>query len=78
MKTPFIIYADTESLPKNVHACDNNPEESSTTKASKHMACGYSLFTHCSFDNTKNKSKFYRGAGCTNKFCADLKDMQHK
>ena len=22
---------------------------------------GYSLFTHCSFDNTKNKLDYYRG-----------------
>ena len=25
------------------------------------MVCGYSVFTHCSFDPTKNKHDFYSG-----------------
>ena len=37
IKAPFIIYVDLES----------------TTKISKHTPSGYSLFTHCSFDETK-------------------------
>ena len=36
----------------------NNPVESSTTKINK--MCVYSLFTHCSFDTTKNKHHYYR------------------
>ena len=43
------------------HACDNNPEGSSTAKINKHTACGCSLFTHCSFNNSKSKHDFYRG-----------------
>ena len=42
-------------------------------KISKHTTCGYSLFTHCSFDNSKNKNDFRRGADCMEEFCADLK-----
>ena len=33
----------------------NNPNESSTTKINKHEPSGYSIFTHCSFDESKNK-----------------------
>ena len=35
--------------------CQNNPNESSTTEINKHVPSVYSLFTHCSFDKTKNK-----------------------
>ena len=30
LKTPFVIYADKESLVGKIHACDNSPEESPT------------------------------------------------
>ena len=30
-------------------------------KKNKHMPSGYSLFTNCSFDATKNKLDCYRG-----------------
>ena len=41
--------------------CQNNPNESSTTEINKHTQSGYSVFTHCSFDQTKNKLDYYRG-----------------
>ena len=55
MKVPFIIYADLESLPEKMNTCHNNPKKSSTTKINKQTPSGYSLFTHCSFDTTKNR-----------------------
>ena len=39
----------------------NNPEKSSTTKIKKHTPSGYSLFTQCSFDKTKNCFDYHRG-----------------
>ena len=51
----------------------NNPEESSTTEINKHTTSGYSLFTHCSFDKTKNKFDYYRGEDCMKEFCRDLR-----
>lgn len=51
---------------------------SSTTKMTKHVSCGYSFFTHCSFDGNKNKQRFYRSDGCMYKFCADLKNHTTK
>ena len=59
MKISFIIYADLESLLEKMNTCHNNPEKSSTTKTYKHTQSGYSLFTHCSFDTTKNKLDYY-------------------
>ena len=67
IKSPFIIYADLECLLEKMNTCYNNPEESSTTKINKHTPSGYSLFTHCSFDKTKNKLDFYRSEDCIKK-----------
>ena len=73
LKVPFFIYADLESLLKKMNTCHNNPEKSSTTKSNKHIPSGYSLFTHCSFDKTKNKLDYYRGKNCMKKVYLDLK-----
>ena len=57
-----------------MNTCLNNPEKSSTTKINKHTPSGYSLFTYCSFDETKNKIGYYRGEDCMKKFCLDLRE----
>ena len=48
MTFSFFIYTGTESLPDKIHACDNNPEESSTAKISniQHVATHYSYTVH--------------------------------
>ena len=58
--------------------CQNNPNESSTTKISKHIPSGCSLFIYCSFDQTKNKINYYRGKDCMKKFCKDLREHATK
>ena len=73
MTVPFIIYADMESLLEKMSICHNNPKTSSTTKTNKHTPSGYLLFTHCSFDFTRNNLDYYRGQDCMKKFCKDLK-----
>ena len=52
--------------------------KSSTTKINKHTPSGFSLFTHCSFDETKNKVNYDRGKNCMKKFCLDLKEHTSK
>ena len=74
MKVPFIIYADLECLLEKMSTCINNLNESSTTKINKHTPSGYSIFTSCSFDESKNKLNHYRGKDCMKKFCKDLKE----
>ena len=78
MKVPFIIYAVLESLLEKMNTCHNNPRKSPTTKINEHTAPGYSLFTHCSFDKTKNKLDYYRGKNCMKKFCLNLKEHATK
>ena len=74
MKASFIIYANLESLLEKMNSCYDSPEKSSTTKINKHTPSGYSLFTYCSFDETKNKIGYYRGEDCMKKFCLDLRE----
>ena len=73
MKLPFVIYADLECLLKKMSTCINNPNESSTTKINKHIPSGYSIFTRCSFDESKNKLNYYRGNDYMKNFCKDLR-----
>ena len=78
MKAPFIIYADLEPLLEKMSTCNNNPEKSSATKINKHTTSGYSLFTHCAVDTTKNKFDYYRGKNCMKNFCLDFKEHATK
>ena len=47
-------------------------------KKTKPTPSGYSLFTNCSFDSTKNKPDCYRGIDCIERFCKDLRDHSMK
>ena len=78
IRSPFIIYADLECLLEKISTCYNNFEESSTTEINKHTPSCYSLFTHCSFDKTKNKLDYYSGDKCMEKFCKDLREHPTK
>ena len=80
IKSLFIIYADLECLLEKISTikCYNNPEKSSTTEINKHTPSGYSLFTHCLFDETKNKLDYYRGEDCMKKICKDLREHATK
>ena len=78
MKLPFVIYADLECLLEKMSTCINNPNESSTNKINKHTPSGYSIFTHCSFDKSKNKLNYYRCKDCMKKFSKDLRERVSK
>ena len=73
IEIPFVIYADLECLLEKMSTCINNPNESSTTKINKHTPSDYSIFSHCSFDKSKNKLNYYKGNDCMKKFCKDLR-----
>ena len=73
IKLPFIIYADLECLLEKMSTHQNNQNDSSTTEINKHTPSGYSLYTNCSFDKSKNKLDYYRGKNCMKKFCKDLR-----
>ena len=64
LRVPFIIYADLECLLKKQQSCQSNPENSYRQRKTKHKPSGYSLSLICSFDETKNRRKFYRRKDC--------------
>ena len=78
IKMPFTIYADLECLLEKMSTCQNNPNKSSTTKINKYTPSGYSIFTHCSFNESKNKLNYYRGDDSMKKFCKDLREHSTK
>ena len=78
MRATFFIYAALECLVEKIHSCQNNPEKSIQRQKFKHMPSGCSLFTNCSFDETKNKINYYRAEGCMERFCKDLRDHAMK
>ena len=67
MRLPFIIIVDLKCL-----------FEPSISKINKHTPSNYSLFTHCSFDRTKNNLDYYRGKTCMKSFCLDLREHATK
>ena len=50
-KVPFVVYADTEALIKEIHNCDPNPNKSYTKKYQKHEPVSFSYYILC-FDNS--------------------------
>ena len=53
---------------EKIDECKNNPENSSTTKVSKHIPSGFSICTISSFSSIENKHDVYRGKDCMKKF----------
>ena len=49
-KVPFVVYADTEALIKDIHNCDPNPNKSYTKKYQKHEPVSFSYYIKC-FNN---------------------------
>ena len=71
-KISYIIYADLETLIKEIDGSANNPEKSSTIKIGKHIPCGYSTVTIWEFDYIENKHSLCRGKYCMEKICEFL------
>ena len=68
-RVPFIIYADTEALIKEMQNCDPNPQNSYTKKYQKHEPISFSYYIK-SFDNNVYESKLrkYTGEDAMEKF----------
>ena len=78
IKLPFVVYADLECLLEKMSTCQNNPNESSTTKINKHVpsVIYYLLIGHSI--KQKNKLDYYRGKDCMEKFSKDLREHATK
>ena len=63
-QAPFIIYADLECIIEKIDGCNNNPENSSTTKVSEHIQSGFLMSAISSFRSIESKHDIYRGKDC--------------
>ena len=74
-KLPFIIYADTEALIKEMQNCDPNPLYSYTKKYQKHEPISFSYYIK-SFDDNVYESKLrkYTGKDAMEKFVEWIED----
>lgn len=62
----FVIYADFESILKDVQGCKPGNKKSYTTEYQKHKGCSYSFKLVCCYDNTYSKAvQIYRGEDVT-------------
>ena len=73
-KEPFIIYADLECITEKIDVCKNNPENSFTTKVSKHIPSDFSMSTISSFRSIENKHDVFCCKDCMKKFCEFLRE----
>ena len=60
-KALFFIYSDLECIIEKIDGCKSNPENSSTTKISKHILSGFSMSTISLFRSIENNHDIYRG-----------------
>ena len=67
-ETPFIIYADLESLIEKIDGCKSNPENSPTTKGKEHIPSDFSISTISSFKDIENNHDVYRDKDCMKQF----------
>ena len=79
-KLPFIIYADTEALIKEMQNCDPNPQNSYTKKYQKHKPISFSYYIKSFDDNVcKSELRKYTGEDAMEKFVEwieeDVKDI---
>ena len=73
-KMSYIIYVDIKSLIKKINGYGNSPENSSTTKMSENIPCGYSMLTIWAFNQIENKHILYCRKDCMKKFDESLRE----
>ena len=73
-KAPFIIYADLERIMEKIDGCENNAENSLTTKVSEYIPSGFSMFTISTFRSIEHKHDVCRGKKCVKRFWKSSRD----
>ena len=74
LRVPVAYYADIECLNKQIDTCHNNPEQSFTTRVSKHEPCGFSIVAKLPVTNIREKNTCYRGEDCMEIYCKKLRE----
>ena len=75
LPVPFVIYADFESIIKNVDTCIPADNKSYTHQYQKHEACGFGYKVVCHYDKKYSKEAvIYRGPDVVSKFITNMFD----
>ena len=72
IKSPFITYADFESISVPENNGKQNPEESYTSKYQKHIACSYGYKLVCVDDKFSKSFKTYLGKDVVYNFISSM------
>ena len=72
IKSPFITYADFESISVPENNGKQNPEESYTSKYQKHIACSYDYKLVCVDDKFSKPFKTYLGKDVVYNFISSM------
>ena len=59
MKTPFVIYADFESITRKIANTEPEDSRSYTIQYQKHIPSGFCYYIKCSFDSSYDKKVIY-------------------
>ena len=69
LPSPFVIYADFESITEKIHYCKQDNKNSYTEKYQNHIDCGYGYKLVCFYDDKYSKPiQLYRGQKAVYKF----------
>ena len=71
-KWSIIIYAHIECLIEKIDGGKNNPQNSFTTKVTKHIPSGLSMSTVSLLKSIENKHDVYSGKDCLKKSAVNL------
>ena len=69
LKTPFILYADFESILKPLSGCNGDPKNSYTRQINKHIPSGFCVYSKFAHGEVEDPLKVYRGQDCVEVFC---------
>ena len=74
----FVAYVDLNCIIEKIDEYKNNPKNSSTAKARKHIPSGFSMSTTFSFRSTENKHDVCQDKGWMKTFCESLRQYAMK
>lgn len=72
MDVPFVIYADSECIFQDIAMCIPDPSKSSTTLINKHTPFAFSYYIKCSFNDSLNRFRSFKGLDSPKQFLIEL------
>ena len=75
LRTPFVIYADFESLNKKI---DDSSVDTNTTKYQEHEPCGYAYKVVCEDSQYSKPIFYYRGPNPINHFLQKISQEEQE